>query len=309
MEKENDFKDALLKFKKVLDTGNQEEIEKEKYNLLWKVGNLFELIANYVFLDEIGVSFDFGSSVIKKGTKLFRIRDYNDKTDFSNPDQWKPSPFKSQGRINPEGKEVLYLGSSEMVCVLETHKRYPQKYALGEYECNEDITVGGFLSYVQNNNLYNIAATVLNAFLIAPSRCAKNKELFNYLEQKFGSITLDDFVSLKNTVLDPKEEIKLPYKFALLNQGEKHYDLTNMLCKIMEKQYPEGIRYSSCFIPMETPGIVCSEYNIALYSSGINKLKFRGFSVKTIGGKNPELINDVNLAKVYLGDFKDEVQS
>ena len=50
MEKENDFKDALFKFKKVLDTGNQEEIEKEKYNLLWKVGNLFELIANYVCL-------------------------------------------------------------------------------------------------------------------------------------------------------------------------------------------------------------------------------------------------------------------
>lgn len=306
MENEVNLKKSLQKLVTALELGDQDSIKKEKYQVLWEAGNLFELVANYVFLDEIGVDFDFGSSVIKKGTKLFRIRDYNDKTDFSNPNEWTPSPFKNQGRINPEGKEVLYLGSSEIVCALETHKHYPQKYALGEYECIEDLEVGGFLSYDPNNHFHTIAATILNAFLIAPSRCDKNKKLFDYLEQKFGSISLDDLSSLKNTVLDPKEEIKLPYKFALLNQGEKHYNLTNMLCKIIEKQYPDGIRYSSCFIPMETPGIACSEYNIALYPPGIKKLRFTDFSIKTIDCKNSEMINDVNLAKIYLGDLKNE---
>lgn len=303
MDNKKEYENALLKYQSALASGEQDAINKEKYNLLWKVGNLFELIGNLVFLDSIGVSFDFGSSTIKKGTKLYRIRDYDRNTDFSNPKEWEPSPFKTQGRINSKGKKVLYLGSSEFVCILETHKHYPQKYVLGEYECTEDINVGGFLSYDKDNKLHTLAAVVLNAFLISPSRSEKNTALFDYLEQKIGCISIDDLSSLKENVLDTKEEIKLPYKFALLNQSNNLYYITNELCRIIEKRYPEGIRYSSCFIPMETPGIVCSEYNLALYPTGIKKIKFIDFSIKAVSNNNPEL-NDVNVTKILLGDFK-----
>ena len=277
MSDEIEFKAALQCLLSAIESGDQDRVNEEKYKVLWNVSNLFELVANYVFLYNIGITFDFGSSIIKKGTKFYRIRDYKDKTDYSKLSEWQPSPFKSQGRINFEGQEALYLGSSEQVCVLETHKRYPQEYVLGEYESTDDIKVGGFLSFDKDNKYHTLAAVILNAFLIAPSRCEKNKELFNYLEQKMGAITLDDLSSLKDTVLDPKEEIKLPYKFAILNQRDKLYNLTNILCKIIKEQYPEGIRYSSCYIPFETPGIVCSDYNIALYRTGIDKLKFKGF--------------------------------
>lgn len=306
MGNENEFKETLQCLLAAIESGDQERVNKEKYRVLLNGSNLFELVANYIFLYNIGITFDFGSSIIKKGTKLYRIRDYKDTTDYSKLSQWQPSPYKSQGRINSEGQEALYLGSTEQVCVLETHKRYPQEYVLGEYECTDDIKVGGFLSYEKNNKYHTLAAIILNAFLIAPSRSEKNIELFDYLERKIGSITLDDLSSLKNTVLDPKEGIKLPYKFALLNQRDKLYNLTNILCKIIKEQYSDGIRYSSCYIPLETPGIVCSDYNIALYRTGIDKLKFIGFSIKSIDCKNPELFNDVNVTKALLGDFNDD---
>jgi len=306
LERNKALERALIKLQLAVNNGDKKEISKEKYNVLWTIENLFELIVNYVFLDRIGFSFDFGSSTIKKGTKLFRIRDFKDEIDFSNPIEWEPSPYRNQGRINQKGKEVLYLGSSEMICVLETHQHYPKKYALGEFICTEDITVGGFLSFDFNNHLHTLAATVLNAFLIAPARGEKNQALFDYLEKRFGTVTVDDISSLKQCLMDAKEEIKLPYKFALLNQNEEYYNLTNELCAIIEKQYPEGIRYSSCYIPAETPGIECSEYNLALYSEGIRKVKFTDYSIKTIDCTNPETFNDVTLAKVYLGDYNEE---
>lgn len=298
-----DYKNTLKKYFSAVKSGDELMIDKEKYNLLWEVSSLVELIPNYIFLDSIGISFDFGSSTIKKGTRLFRIRDYNTDTDYSSEKEWQPSPYKTQGRVNAQGEEALYLGSTEMVCALETHQRYSNQYVLGEYECTEDIMIGGFLSYDKNNNLHNIASTVLNAFLIAPSRCDKNKNLFEYLETTLGSIQIDDLCSISDNVLNAEEERILPYKFAVLNQREQLHNLTNKICSIIKKQYPEGIRYSSCFFPAETPGILCSDYNLALYPEGIKKLNFLGFSIKTIDYNNLDKFNEVNIAKAYLGDL------
>lgn len=274
---------------------------KEKYNFLWRVSDLFELIPNYVFLDKIGVSFDFGRRVVGKGTKLFRIRAYDKNFDFSNPKEWQPSPLKRQNRANREGKEALYLGSTEMICFLETHMKEKQKYALGMYECIEDFEVGGFLSFDKHNNLHTLAAIVLNAFLIAPSRSEKNKELFSYLDDYLGKVTLDNLTSLKDTVLNEKEEILLPFKFAVLNQGDKLYNLTNRICEVIEKQTPNGIRYSSCYIPLETPGIECSDYNLVLYQKGISKLKFMNYEIKEYSHPGDVALTDVNVVKTLLG--------
>lgn len=301
-----DFEGKLNDLKKALQSNDEERIEKVKLECLWEVTNLFELIANYILLYRSAIYFDFGSSIIEKGTKLFRIRSYQESVDFSQQKEWRPPPDKPQNRANTEGQEALYLGSTEAVCYLETQRTPSCPYVLGVYECKDDIEVGGFLSYNSLNRLYTLAAIVLNAFLIAPSRGDKNNDLFDFLDSYFGHISLDDLSDMKN-ITDAKEVIRLPYKFAVLNQKENLYDLTNQLCEAIRRKYANGIRYSSCYMPMESPGIICSDYNVVLYQSGIKKVHFLDYKIKTFPQKNSNhIFNSVNLAKVLLGEFKDD---
>lgn len=50
---------------------------------------------------------------------------------------------------------------------------------------------------------------------------------------------------------------------------------------IFSKDTPDGIRYSSCYLPLETVGIECSDFNVVLYSEGISKIKFIDYKIKT----------------------------
>ena len=245
------LKEAYIRYLNSLNSGCDDEIEKEKYNLLFEASDLFEVIVNYVVLYKFGLKYDFGKSIIPRGTKLYRIRCYEDNTDFSNPNQWKAPPHKPQNRANIKGQEALYLGSTETICLLEAHIKKDDIYALGIYEATENIEVGGFLAYHSNNKFYNLSGMILNAFLIAPSR------------------------SLRNGALE------LPMKFGVLNQLDKYYDLTNQLCNILSEDTPNGIRYSSCYLPMQTMGIECSDFNIVLYSEGISKVKLVDHKIKT----------------------------
>ena len=298
---EKQYVDFRYKLEKILDTirlGKIDQIDKAKLECLWEAGDLFEIVFNYLFLNKLNIHFDFGSSVIKKGTKLYRIRDYKDNTDFSNPKEWTPPPNQNQNRANAKGQTALYLGSEETVCYLETHMKSGQQYVLATYECIEDIEVGGFLTYNSQNPSLTLAGIVLNAFLIAPSRGDKNKELFEYLDSHFGRVELCDLSRLDET--NPPQEMILPYKFAVLNRKENLYTITNKLCRAITEFYPEGIRYSSCYIPLETPGIVCSHYNIVLYSQGIRKVKFVDYKITTLQIENGESFSDVNLAKIWI---------
>ena len=177
---------------------------------------------------------------------------------------------------------------------------------LGTYECQEDIKVGGFFTFSSQNTLYTLAAIVLNAFLIAPSRGGKNKDLFNFLDSYFGHISLNDLSDMKN-ITDANEEMRLPYKFAVLNQEENLYKLTNQLCEIISKSYINGIRYSSCYIPLESPGIICSDYNVVLYSPGIKKVSFVNYEIKSFPQNKGYIeFNCTNAAKALLGVYKDD---
>ncbi|APF22939.1 MULTISPECIES: RES domain-containing protein [Clostridium] len=274
-----DIKEAYYKYIKSLGSGRDDDIKKAKYNLLWETSNLFEIIVNYVTLYKIGVKYDFGKSIIPKGTKLYRIRYYETDTDFSNPSEWRAPPHKRQNRANNEGQEALYLGSTETICMLETHIKKGDKYALGIYEVDEDIEVGGYLTYDSNNILHNLAGMVLNAFLIAPSRSQRNKDLFSYLDSYYGVLTLDDFANTNKLI--ENGGLQLPMKFGVLNQLEQYYNLTNQLCNILSEDIPDGIRYSSCYLPMQTVGVECSDFNIVLYREGISKVKLIDHKIKT----------------------------
>lgn len=291
---EVNIKKAYDKYLSSINDGSEVDIQKAKYNLLWEVSNFFELVVNYVVLNKFGLKYDFGKTIIPKGTKLYRIRCYEEGIDFSNPDQWNAPPHKPQNRANDEGQEALYLGSTETVCLLEAHIEKGSTYVLGTYEVMEDIEVGGYLTYDPNNVLHNLAGIVLNAFLIAPSRSQKNRELFSFLDSHFGKLTLDDFTNMSE--IKDGENLQLPLKFGVLNQREEYYHLTNQLCDILSEDTPDGIRFSSCYIPMETVGIECSDFNMVLYSNGISKIKLIKHETKT----NMSNLNHIEILKIIV---------
>lgn len=276
---EVNIKEAYIKYLNILNSGCEKDIKQAKYNLLFEASNFFEVVVNYVTLSKFGLKYDFGKSIIPKGTKLYRIRCYEVDTDFSNPSQWKAPPHRPQNRANIKGQEALYLGSTETICLLEAHIKKGDIYVLGIYEVAETIEVGGYLLYDSNNMLHNLAGMILNAFLIAPSRSQRNKELFSYLDSKYGVLSLDDLTDMNE--LNENGGLHLSMKFGVLNRLEKYYNITNQLCTILSKDTPNGIRYSSCYLPMETVGIECSDFNIVLYSGGISKIRLVEHKIKT----------------------------
>ena len=221
------LREAYVKYLNSLNSRCNAEIEKAKYSLLLEAANLLEVIANYVTLYKCGLKYDFGKSIIPRGTKLYRIRCYEDNTDFSNPNQWKAPPHKPQNRANIKGQEALYLGSTETICLLEAHIKKGDIYALGIYEVTANIEVGGYLAYHSNNLFQNLAGIILNAFLIAPSRSSRNEELFSYLDTHYGLLTLDDLADINEANI--KRALELPMKFLVLNQLYKYYNITNQL--------------------------------------------------------------------------------
>ena len=279
-------REKVNKLIEAIKNKDSEKLEKAKSEVLCDCANLFDLVTNYIVLDKFGVNFDFGTSVIKKGTKLYRIRRFNSNTDFNEPSQWTAPPLKPQNRANKKGQEALYLGSTETICLFETHMQTGEKYALATYECTDDIEVGGFCLY--KKDLYHfIAGVTLNACLIAPSRNEINKELFEYLDSFYGDLQPDD-------IRDWKNNFDLPLQFAVLNKRNQYYETTNCITDILRKQTPCGIRYSSCYLPMETLGIVCSDFNVVLYKEGISKVKFIRADIKT----NEQKLSDVDSIKI-----------
>lgn len=295
-------RESLQKLLLLREYGPKEIYEIEKYKELLNVDYLFHVIPNYFFLDKLGIEFDFGYYIVKKGQCFCRIRSFDKDCDYSNPEEWRPNPRKSQNRANAEGVTALYLGSSETVCVLETQLKEGEKYVIGKYQCIEDFEVGGYLSLSETNEWKNISAIVLNAFLIAPSRCEKNKEVFEYLDERFKNVGIEDFGSIRECIYDGAEGIKLPYKFAVLNKREKLYNQTNRMCEILRRKYKNGIRYSSSFIPIESPGIACSEYNLVLYETALNKIEFCNYEIKIKSSGEGIELNPLNITKSILGD-------
>lgn len=271
-----EFKEAYSNYLDALNKKDETNTECLKYNLLWTASNFFEVVIAFISAHDFGVIYDFGGLTIPKETILYRIRRYEKYVDFNDVKQWGPPPNKPQNRANEKGKSALYLASMEDICLLETHIKNGEKYVLGKYKVIEDIMVGGFFS--RKNRLHDLAATILNAFLIAPSRNEYNKDIFEFLDKKFNGFTVDDLSYMKR--LEQGNDLVLPLHFAVINKGYQYYELTNQICSIISERYPEGIRYSSCYLPFDTLGILSNAFNVALYKDGISKLKFLDSTVK-----------------------------
>lgn len=260
--------------------GDKEQIDKLKYDNLFYGSSLLTIISNYTFLSDIGIDFDFGFQILKKGTRLYRIRRFDESVNFSNEKEWSYPPSMPENRANRSGEPALYLGTTENLCILETHIGKNEKYVLGEYEVTEDIMLGGFLDCEDRKSMRKyLAVVILNAFLIAPSRGDKNRELFNFIDASYERYTLDDLQ------IEEAKELDLPLKFGYLNKREEFYKTTNRLLEPIKRKYPEGLSYSSCYIPVATVGITYSDTNIALYKKGMNKIRFVRSTIKTNNSK------------------------
>ena len=90
------------------------------------------------------------------------------------------------------------------------------------------------------------------------------------------------------------KELDLPLKFGYLNKREEFYKTTNKLLKSIKRKYPEGLSYSSCYIPLATVGITCSDTNVVLYKKGMNKIRFVRSTIKTNNAK----FNGIDILKL-----------
>ena len=260
--------------------GDKEQIDKLKYDNLFYGSSLLTIISNYTFLSDIAIDFDFGFQILKKGTRLYRIRRFDESVNFSDEKEWSYPPSMPENRANRSDEPALYLGTTENICVLETHIGKNEKYVIGEYEVAEDIILGGFLDCEDRKSVRKyLAGVILNAYLIAPSRGDKNRELFDFIDAYYLGYTLED-LQMKEA-----KELELPLKFGYLNKREEFYKTTNKLLEPIKRKYPEGLSYSSCYIPVVTVGIVCSDTNVVLYKKGMNKIRFVRSTIKTNNSK------------------------
>ena len=288
----NELEIAIKKLFDIESSGDYEQLENAKCDCIYTATNFFDAAVMYITLEENGFHFDFGSYTIPKGTILYRIRCFKEGTDFSNPSEWDPPPHRPQNRANREGEKALYLSCMEETCLLETQILEGEKYVLGRYEAKEDIVVGGYLSPKNSQRLISIGI-MLNAILIAPSRNERNKGLFLLLDEFFGEVLPSDIQWSDIT----KNNFWLPFKLAVMNRKENYHIITNKLCDILKKKYSEGIKYSSCYLPLETIGIDSNCYNLALYENGMKKLRFTGYETKINTKKD---FTSTNLAKIIL---------
>lgn len=254
------------------------------YKDLFNASDILGVLANYIANSKCGLQYDFGSTVLKKGTGLYRIRKYSDETDFSNPNEWKPAPTKPQNRCNCKGETALYLGSNEKICLFETHIGKGEKYVLGEYKVLNDIKIGGYTYVNPDSSKWKQQTAILfNNFLIAPTRNKNNKALFDIIDAHFSDT---DFSDIKlSTLKNSKEEIKLSFRIGHINQKDEYYKITNNMCSVLKKQNPNGIRYSSCYFPIETVEIISNTYNICLYEDALENIKFANYNIKINNSK------------------------
>lgn len=255
----------------------------DNYQDLLDEPDVLSAACKYIAYSRCGLYYDFGHTILKAGTRLYRVRKYREGVDFSNWSQWAPSPMRCENRCNHVGEKSLYLGSDKFVCMLETNIEPNSLCAVGTYVCREDIELGGFVYVMPGESKYKImAGMLLNGLLIAPSRNETNRELFQYLDSLFPNIDIYD--------IRVSQSMLIPYKMAVVNKKYNYYRLTNSLCDVLKSHHPDGIRYSSCYLPVETVGIECSAYNVVLYGNGIRKIVFESHELVTNKGPTAKQI-------------------
>lgn len=246
------------------------------------------------------------SVVLDKGTKLYRIRKDHGQN-FFDKKEWEACPPKlcKQGRFNKKEQSVLYLGTDKNMLAREVGLVVGEKYVIGEYRVLQDIKLGSLL-YTEKNQL--------NIFhLLSKAPCWEN---LNESEISFLEKYLQDYNITSNKVKDVifggkpvttcGNPIMFPYICNKFIEKELLYNITNLYFEKIIKDFPDGLRYESCFNPFELCFnemiiTLCGENegNFALTESGSQKIEFVGFEHKEYTYK--QKVDSENMLLTFFG--------
>ena len=83
MSKKEEFRDLIQKYIIAKKSNKIEDVIQAKCDLILYDANFISVISNYIALYENGIDLKYGSYIIDKGTQLYRIRYFDNNTDFS----------------------------------------------------------------------------------------------------------------------------------------------------------------------------------------------------------------------------------
>lgn len=177
---------------------------------------------------------------IPKGTKLYRIRKADNKTNFESPKAWMPPPVEcvKQGRFNADKCSVLYVASDPDWLEREVCLKKGDIYYLAKYVCDKDFSVGTLLN--ANSQVCSVLHCIAKAVENTNSLTATEIEYLN--KNRISKLTP------KNCILN----LKSP--FIIHEFIRDIYKQTNKIGELVLRKNHNGIRYCSAYEPLESIG-------------------------------------------------------
>lgn len=268
--------------------------------IYWGIGmrdEIIKKIMNTNSLDEFLVMF-FGLSykdrqtalgnefVVPENTILYRARKDNGVDLINESDWWMPpEKYVSKGRFNRERKPVLYLSTMDFVLPREIGLNVDDAYYLSKYRVKNNFCVGSLLKTNDTVNyvLHKVAIAIEDDSKLTPE------------ERKLLSPIMDK--------LKPWDIVNsFSSSFYLYHHLKTDlYDVTNKIFEQALSKNSCGIRYCSCYVPIEMSGgpqILTLggevEGNYALTNAGIRNLEWLG-AEKRIYTEDDYKKNDMSL--------------
>lgn len=203
---------------------------------------------------------------VPKGTIMYRARKDVGISLVTENDWWMPPKEKvSKGRFNGEHKPILYLSTMDSILPREIGLNVDDSYYLSRYKVKSGFCVGSLL---------------------------KTDDIVNYVLHKVA-IAIEDDSKLtleERKIISPVMNRLKPWdivndfssSFYLYHHLKNNlYDITNKMVDLVLSKNPCGIRYCSCYAPIEMSGgpqilTLAGEVegNYALTNEGIKNLEW-----------------------------------
>lgn len=224
--------------------------------------------------------------VIPEGTILYRARKDNGVDLINESDWWMPpEKYVSRGRFNRDRKPILYLSTMDFVLPREIGLNVDDSYYLSKYRVKNSFSVGSLLKTddIVNYILHKVAIAIEDDSKLTSE---ERKHILPIMDKLKPWDILNDFTS----------------SFYLYHHLKSNlYDITNKIVNLVLSENSCGIRYCSCYVPVEMSGgpqilTLDGEINgnYALTNEGIKHLEWLG-SEKRIYTEDDYKKNDMSL--------------
>lgn len=177
---------------------------------------------------------------IPQGTKLYRIRKADNKTNFESPKAWMPPPVEcaKQGRFNADKCSILYVASDPDWLEREVCLKKGDIYYLAKYICDKDFSVGTLLN--ANSQVCSVLHCIAKAVENTNSLTATEIEYLN--KNRISKLTPENCI------------LNLKSPFIIHEFIRDIYKQTNKIGELVLRKNPNGIGYCSAYEPLESIG-------------------------------------------------------